>query len=56
MRNKDLNEFFFIDCFIGRLRDDIRLGIQDTEFQSLATAIRKARNGEAKVDALRSKM
>lgn len=51
MRNKEFNENFFIDCFIRGLREDIRLGIQDTEFPSLTIAIRKARNEEAKVEA-----
>lgn len=51
VRNKELNESFFVDCFVGGLREDIRLGIQDIDLTTLAAAIRRARNEEARVKA-----
>lgn len=43
MRNPALNEAFFIDCFMGGLKEEIRLGIQELKIDTLKDLIRLAR-------------
>lgn len=50
-RNPTLNEEFFMDCFLGGLREEIQLGIQELKAASLKELIRLARVEEAKLEA-----
>lgn len=39
VKNPRLNKKKFIDCFVGGLREDIQLGIQELGFTTLKEAI-----------------
>lgn len=51
LRNPKLNDEFFVDCFVGGLKEEIQLGIQESGFTNLKEAIRLARVEEAKIEA-----
>lgn len=49
-RNPHLNAEFFVHCFVGGLKEEIQLGIQESGFTTLKEAIRLARVEEAKME------
>lgn len=51
LRNPRLNNEFFIDCFVGGLKEEIQLGIQEFGFTTLKVSIKLARVEETKIEA-----
>lgn len=50
-RNPTLNKAFFMDCFMGGLKEEMQLGIQELYITALKELIRLAKVEEAKLEA-----